>query len=675
MRKLYLLICMVGLSLFTFGQTYVLEDFSSNQMPPSGWTIDNLAAQWSINSGANAGGIAPEGMFTWVSGVSTSRLILPEVDLSGLDEVSFQFAHFLDDYSGSGYTLGVATRADGGTWNTVWSTNPTGNIGPETVSLVINNDDVNSENFQVCIYIDGNTYNLDYWYIDDIWLFTPLDLDAALSAITTPTFLGAPAQVTGSIKNFGSNDISSAEISWQVDDGDITTSTFDGLSVAFGESYEFTCDGMIELPIGSYTLSVWIETINGTTDEDPTNDLKEKSINFVSHTTSHKPTLEEFTSSTCAPCASFNTSFVPWCNDHAEDITLVKYQMNWPGVGDPYYTEEGGVRRNWYGVSWVPWTNLDGTYTDNNMGTIQSMFDASLMEPALIKLIGANSSVTGEGTIMDIDVTLLAFANFEDVMVHIVVFENITTQNVATNGETEFEHVMMKMVPDASGTITDLEDRVPLTISESIDLAGTNVEEWDDLGVAVIVQDQDSKYIWQSGYTVEDGTFANDASLTAITVDGEPLEGFSPDIYEYTVTLASTAVEVPLVEATVTDPNGLSIVVPAIELPGATTVDVFAEDLATKNTYTINFDLGTGIGNETFDALNVYPNPSNGIVYISGADNAQVTVFNAAGAVVAAYKNFNSGKIDLSSMEEGIYFLNIIIDNKTTINKKISILK
>ncbi|MEZ5197672.1 MAG: hypothetical protein R2764_15170 [Bacteroidales bacterium] len=33
-------------------------------------------------------------------------------------------------------------------------------------------------------------------------------------------------------------------------------------------------------------------------------------------------------------------------------MTLVKYQMNWPGVGDPYYTE-GGAERNYYGVSWV----------------------------------------------------------------------------------------------------------------------------------------------------------------------------------------------------------------------------------------------------------------------------------------------------------------------------------
>jgi hypothetical protein len=675
MKKIYILVFLFGFSGFTFGQTYRREDFSSNQMPPSGWSIDNLANQWSINSGNNAGGIAPEGMFSWVSGISTSRLISPEIDLSGLDAISFQFSHFLDDFSGSGYTLGLATRSGGGDWNTVWSVNPTGDIGPETIALEITNDDVGTADFQIAIYIDGNTYNLDYWYIDDLWLFQPLNLDAGMSAITTPAFLGGPTYVEGVIKNFGSSDITSTEISWQIDDGAVTTTTLDGFSIGFGETYDFTCDGMLDLPIGTYELAVWIETVNGVADDDPDNNMASKTVSVVSHTTAHRPCLEEFTSSTCGPCASFNTSFVPWCNDHGDEITLIKYQMDWPGSGDPYYTEEGGVRRTWYGVTWVPWTNLDGTYTDNNMGTIQNMFETSQAEPGLIKVIGSNTSVEGESTVMDIEVTLLPFAAFDDVLVHIVVFEYLTTQNASTNGETEFEHVMMKMVPDANGTVVDLSDRVPYTIMESVDLAGTNVEEWDDLGVAIIVQDQSTKYIWQSDYTHEDAMFATDATLTDLTVDGVTIEGFSPDVYEYTVTLPQGTTDIPVVEGVVSDENATKIVVPAYELPGSATVDVFAEDLSTHNNYTVNFDLSVGFGDQTIKAVNVFPNPSTGQVSITGVDHVQVTVINTTGAVVAKYDDFSSGMINLSHLEEGIYFLNILINDQRIINKKVSLIK
>lgn len=672
MRKFYLVICLIGISLISFGQTYISENFSANQMPPAGWIIDNNAAQWSINNGNSAGGIAPEGKFTWMNGTSTSRLISPAVDLTGLDMVSFQFMHYLDDYSGSGYSLGVATRSGGGDWNDVWTINPTGNIGPVLVDFDITNDDVGQSDFQICLYISGNMYNLDYWYIDDIWLYLPLNLDAGLSVITTSSYLAGPSEVSGIIKNFGSSVITSAEICWQVDDGEVFTTFFDGLSLNFGDTYDFICDQMLDLPIGSYNLKVWIATVNGVQDDNPSNDMAEKNISFVSHTVQHRPCLEEFTSSTCGPCATFNTSFVPWCNTHEDEITLVKYQMNWPGNGDPYYTAEGGVRRNWYGVSWVPWTNLDGTYTDNNLTTINNMFSVSMAEPGLAKVIGSN---TLTGTVMDINMTVLPFADFSNVVIHIVVFEYLTTGNVGTNGETEFEHVMMKMVPDANGTTVSLEDRVPFTISETVDLAGTNVEEWDDLGVAVIVQDLGSKYIYQSDYTIEDGSFASDATLMSLTVDGEPVPNFSPDVFEYTILLPAGTVEIPVVEATENDPNALAIIVPANELPGSTIVDVFAEDLATYNTYTVNFNLGTGIGNSTIDAVHIYPNPTTGKVFVSGADNAQVNVYNTTGKIVASFSDFSSIMIDLSELPEGIYIMNIVIDNNTVLNKKISLMK
>ncbi|MCB2222173.1 MAG: T9SS type A sorting domain-containing protein [Bacteroidetes bacterium] len=71
----------------------------------------------------------------------------------------------------------------------------------------------------------------------------------------------------------------------------------------------------------------------------------------------------------------------------------------------------------------------------------------------------------------------------------------------------------------------------------------------------------------------------------------------------------------------------------------------------------------------------MYPNPTTGLVNITGTNNATVTVFNTTGAIVAEYNNFNSGQIDLTNLNEGIYFLSIVIDNKTTLNKKISVLK
>lgn len=672
MKKIYLILSFIGLSIIAFGQTYLLEDFSGNQMPPTDWTIDNIPAQWSINNGGDAGGTAPEAKFTWVSGTNLSRLISPEVDLTGVSSISFQFTHFLDDYSGTGYTLGVATSSGGGDWNDVWTVAPTGDMGPEVVNVEINNGDVGASDFQICVYINGNTYNLDYWFLDNLWLFSPLEVDAALSMITTSSFLGEASEVTGSFGNLGINQINSVTIDWSIDGGEVTSTVIDGLMLDFGDSYDFICDGMIDKPIGSYVLTVDIVSVNGGDDDDPDNNVMDKSFSIVSHVVDRLPLFEEFTSSTCAPCATLNTQFVPWCEDHEEEISLIKYQMNWPSPGDPYYTEEGGVRRDYYGVTGVPAVYVNGDYIGFQFAGVQPAFDDAILMPGLLSAV---SSHTLDGTEMSVEVTLLPYANFDNYILHVAVFEFLTTQNTGNNGETEFENVMMKMVPDAYGTTVNLEDRVPYTMSGTVELDGTNVEEWDDLGVIVWLQEQTSQEAFQSTYSVEDASFATDASLTSIMVDGEPLADFSPDVFEYTVYTWPGNLEVPAVEASSTDPLATTIVVPAHELPGSTTVDVFAEDLVTHNTYTINFDYGTGEISNTTKALRIYPNPTTGKVNVSGAENAQLIVYSVTGEIVASFENFSSSFVDLSDLNEGIYIMNIVIENKTVLNEKISLLK
>ena len=67
-----------------------------------------------------------------------------------------------------------------------------------------------------------------------------------------------------------------------------------------------------------------------------------------------KPLYEMFTSSTCGPCVAANEVLTEVLDANPDEYTLIKYQMDWPGNGDPYYTQEGGVRKSYYGVYFVP---------------------------------------------------------------------------------------------------------------------------------------------------------------------------------------------------------------------------------------------------------------------------------------------------------------------------------
>jgi hypothetical protein len=674
MKKIYLVALLLSVSCWLSAQTLIYEDFSGGTMPPTGWTIDAHAANWSVEATANAGGTAPEAqMYYDPSFNAISRLISPAIDMTGFTSVKLMFKHFMDDYAGTGYSFGVATRHGAGTWNTVWSMSPTGNVGPELRMVDIANGDVGASDFQFCIYFSGNSYNMDYWYIDDIELFVPYGSDASMTKITTPSYIGADAPVEGVLTNLGLNQITSVDVSWQVADGPVNTTTFSGLAINFSESFNFSCNDLFHYPVGGYLLNVWVASVNGGDDQNPINNLLTKNLSVYSYSTARKPSFEEFTSSTCAPCASFNTSFNPWTEEHAEEITLVKYQMNWPGAGDPYYTAEGGVRRNYYGVSYVPWPQCNGAYVDYTIGAVQAAFDEAITKPGIAKIASTHSL---EGTVITVNATILPFANFTDFRAHIIVIENVTTGNVSSNGETEFHHVMMKMMPDANGTVMNMNDRVPVTLTETVDLSGTNIEEFDDLSVVVLFQDYNSKEIFQSEYSGQDAVYNDDAHCAFLTYDETPVPNFDPDKFDYEIELPAGTTDVPVVAGTTVDPYATMVVVPAWELPGTTVVDIFGEDLISHMTYNLNFSVAVGVDEPVVkNNMKVYPNPAKDRIYVSGADNSTIRIFTITGQQVIEIKGFTGNTIDVASLENGVYTVQIVKEDNSVLNSKISIVR
>lgn len=672
-KTLLLAALLIGLNSMISGQTFLWEAFDAGQMPPTGWTINGLPAQWSVGNSNNAGGVAPEAKFTYINGTSQTRLITPAMDLTGITSVKVSFKHFYDDYSGTGPKAGVATRSNNGAWTSVWEINPSSNVGPEQIDLTINNSDVGQDDFQVCFYLDGNMYNIDYWYIDNVLIFNPLNLDLAIIGLPgTPTYFGGPVPVKGTIMNVGQTQVTSAEIHWTTDNGMAHSTVLSGLSLDMQETYDFTCTDLMDAQIGSHQLGVFIHQVNGVQDDFQGNDTSYKAVYRVSHVSDRKPLFEEFTSSTCAPCAGFNSGFVPWCEQNEEDITLVKYQMNWPGNGDPYYTEEGGVRRDFYGVGFVPDLYCNGANVPTDMTAVQQAFDFAITQPGLMSMVASH---TLNGHVINVQGAVLPFANITGCALYIVVMEKVTHNNASSNGETEFHHVMMKMIPDASGTSVNLSDRQTFTFDETMDLTGTFVEEWDDLIVGLFVQDLATKEVYQSIYSVENGTFDNESRLNDITVDGVSLTGFNPDVFTYDLHLPSGTTQVPVIDGVPMQPEETVIVVPAYELPGVTTIDVFAEDLIEHSLYTINLIIGgVGMEEKPVKAVTAWPNPTHGKITISGADHARVTLLTAHGEVVRTIGSLTSTTLDLTGTPGGVYLLKIERTDGTVIQKKIVIL-
>jgi hypothetical protein len=325
MKKIYVLTLLMAVSCWLSAQTFLSEDFSSGNMPPAGWTFDGYPAQWSNEATNQAGGTAPEAMFSYIDiENATSRFISPLVDLTGVPDVALSFQHYYDFYDLDCF-IGVATRFGTGAWTSIWEIEPGNNIGPET--RVIQLTGVGQPDFQFCLYITGNLYNVDYWYIDDIKLFIPLALDAKLKSLALPSYaaIGAQVDVKGIVSNEGTSPINSFDISYNVNGGAPQVYSVSGLNLALGETYSFTHNIPFTLnEAGTYMVVTDVENVNGTNDMYPANDSLTSYVGAVTFIPTKKVFAEEATGTWCGWCVR-GICFM--------DYMAETYPETWIGVG------------------------------------------------------------------------------------------------------------------------------------------------------------------------------------------------------------------------------------------------------------------------------------------------------------------------------------------------------
>lgn len=239
-----------------------------------------------------------------------------------------------------------------------------------------------------------------------------------------------------------------------------------------------------------------------------------------------KPLFEMFTSSTCGPCAYANPIFDEMMDANPGTHSVIKYQMDWPGVGDPYYIAEAGVRRYYYGVNSVPDLFVNAQ-DESPSGVTQEIYDGYLAMTTSLEIEVLTAEIDLDNVI-NIEVNLNALDNYDaGLIAHVVVVEKLTVENVASNGETEFHNVMMKMLPDASGTtLPTLTNGNTETLSFTFDMDNTFMETANDLRVIIFVQDDSDKSVIQSEQ-VEVAHSLDDYTITFNMLDfnSNPVEG------------------------------------------------------------------------------------------------------------------------------------------------------
>jgi hypothetical protein len=471
---------------------------------------------------------------------------------------------------------------------------------------------------------------------------------------------GSSMTIEGTIENLGAQTVNSLTVEYSVDGGAPVSGSVNGLNIqSFGTgTYTLTAPWTASLagagPLEFQDVETIITEVNGNVDSDPSNNTALKTVGVHVPATERKPMLEQITSSTCPPCLPGNANVLAILANYPDLFSKVNYQADFPGAGDPYYTLEGGARRAFYGINSIPSMQTDGSlaFLNSNSYTTE-IFEDALAVPAFTDLTTegtvttyVNASVVDGAIVLDTTYRVKVSATISPLVdlpaglrLQMSVQEDLTFNNVETNGETEFHDVLKKMIPNENGTVlAAISSGSDLTVTDSfsfqsayilppdagspVDLTENHtVEEWDDLRVASWVQDFTTGEIWQS----------ENASITEVA---EPVLNWTEEVVDGTTIYTIDGVEYE-------DFNGVIAPLGTTDLFGAT--------------------------------VSVFPNPAKDVLNVTGvSSSATVAIYDAMGRLVRNQAIQNNG-INVSDLNTGVYNL-VIVDGEQRTTKRVSVI-
>ena len=661
-KNLFLaLALLLSVSIFAQNNSFIInETFDSAEMPEGWYFTGEGADNFKINSTNNAGG-DPNELYFKSSPIVTAgiHLVMGSADLTGVDALGLTFKHSLSNAQLSS-TIGIATSSDeGATWNTAWSQtfNGAASSGQYNVNETIKPADLGKSNVLFCLFYEGNTYNFNKWYFDDISIF-PLsdDIDLQLSSVEVNNTIQAGNIEIGFIaSNISGNEVTSFEASYEVEGYDIVTETFN-IAIKPNQKQNVKFSKAVELFPGTHEIKVNIISVNGEEDANLDNNSMTKEIRTFMKTVERTPMIEHFSSSTCINCIPVDTTLLKLTHANEGRYTYVKYPWNYPGLGDKYYLKDCSIRGQYYGVAGVPSITFDGTTTTKQPK--QSNFDERYNITSYMDIIGAFNV---EGNTINVTADIISYIDMPNVRVFATVNEKTTVENKVEGSLPEFHHVLMNMLSGAEGIEADFQAGQYQRYEFTLDMTTTNMEEINDLEVAVWIQNYESKEVHNSHFLQEYTAHCypvQNLSVNDKTISWEVPEQGVPT--GYNVFVNGNLVAENITETSYTFKSGKN----------KNIVEVFAL-YNEKSSVGVSLFIETEKNNTTSIAENttsisIYPNPANDRLFIEAeAEIENVVIYDIYGRhqVTETPSHQEMTSVNVSGLNTGIYFIKINTKN------------
>ncbi len=357
------------------------------------------------------------------------------------------------------------------------------------------------------ITLNGYSNNL---YIDNISAGNQYSLDVAVISLNNiapdtsygigTTSIDINPEVT--VSNLGTTNITSPfDVVMMVSPG-AYSSTMPVPALNSGESAVVTFDQLSITPGTAIDIMVYSNLAG---DEFTANDTLRQYSLVLAGVQRENVLLEEWTNTSCSPCAANNPTIDAFIDANFSTIVPVKYHVWWPGSNDPMYLHnvpENTERTNYYGVSGVPHVIMGGVthpvYPYTTPGSLQDGYDLQMAAGTPLEISVTDTRVTGDSIKADITLNLVAPLPAGNHYLRVMAVERWIhyASPPGSNGEADFYDVFRKAYPDILGTsIPTSAGTYNYSFTYPIDMA-----VWVDSMIYSIafVQDDVSKIVWGS---------------------------------------------------------------------------------------------------------------------------------------------------------------------------------
>ena len=331
------------------------------------------------------------------------------------------------------------------------------------------------------------------------------------------------------------------------------------------------------------------------------------------------------------------------------------------GQTNRHNTEYAKTRTLYYGVTSAPHLFLDGS--NQGFGAIKAQnFNAQYEVPAYVNIKGAFDI---EGSVINVKLDVMSYIDLNDVRLFVNANEKRTVENVEYH-ETEFFHIMMKMLSGTGGETISLNEYEVKHFEYSYDMAETNVEELSDLEVAVWVQDYQTKEVFNSTFLYEYTDHAYPAQnlklekSDKINVSWEAPEQGNPRAYRLIVNGDVVKEETNEMSYILDDADGYyAVEVVALYEDGKESVGLFK----TIGNTSISVE-------ENEISFGIYPNPVDDYLYISTNEAVkEIHIYNMLGMTVYQTAKYNGNSINVSELNNGMYLMKVITENGESVKR------